>query len=108
VTEPTAADLHASWSAVLDGLESSVIASEELLRSGQQYADLEPWTAPSDLGPLPAELVERARAIAERQQSVLAQMPAALERTHRQWELTRKITESTATRQASIYIDATA
>jgi len=97
-----------SWSAALDGLEASVIVTEELLRNRQSSAEPEPWEAPTDLGALPPELVERARSIAERQRAILSQLPTVVETTQRQRDLTRRITDATTPRHGSIYVDTTA
>ena len=97
-----------SWSAALDALEASVITTEELLRSRQGITEPEPWAPPASLGALPSDLVPRARDLAERQQSILRELPALVDATQRQRDLTRRIHDATATRHGSIYIDTTA
>jgi len=106
VTEPQTS--WSSWSAALDGLEATVIVTEELLRDRQSAAEPEPWEPPTDLGALPPELLERARSIAQRQRAILGQLPSVVETAQRQRDLTRRITGATNTRHGSVYIDTTA
>lgn len=94
-----------SWESVLDGLEAAVIVGEQTVLTGATLTDLTPWEPPADLGPIPAELRDRARELAERQQSVLADLPAAMAKVQRQLDLTHRITEATAERRPAVYID---
>jgi len=94
-----------SWASALDELESSVIVAEQTVRTGSTLTDIAPWEPPSGLGPIPADQVERARGLAERQRTVLEELRPAIGRVRRQWELTQKISQATAQRRPAIYID---
>jgi hypothetical protein len=94
-----------TWANVLDELEASVIVGEQTLLTGATLTDLAPWDRPTGLGPIPPELIGRARDLAERQRRVLSELPGAMVRVRRQLDLTRKIGSATAPRRPSVYID---
>jgi hypothetical protein len=71
---------HAAWSAALDALEADVTRVEQLTR-GQvdpTAVEVEPWTPPTDLGPLPREFRARAEALVARQQAATHDVAMAL------------------------------
>lgn len=71
---PDVVDVEA-WAEVLDRLERDVAQSEELARTGGQARPVEAWVPPVLRGPLPDELLDRARTLLDRQlaaRSVLA------------------------------------
>lgn len=75
-----------AWDAALDALEMDVAEAERML-TADHLADEPPrsaWTPPTGLPPLPAALVERARALLDRQLAVAEQLAraAALSRRH--------------------------
>ncbi|MFP4634410.1 MAG: hypothetical protein ACLFRD_00995 [Nitriliruptoraceae bacterium] len=53
----------AAWQAVLERISQDVHAFETALAE-QQAVEVEPWTLPEDLGPLPEQLREQAVAVA--------------------------------------------
>lgn len=77
------------WDQALADLELEVQHAEELLRvahlpAPQDVAQRAAWRPPADLGPLPASLVERARALHARQVDVARRLAeqAAVSRRH--------------------------
>ncbi len=75
-----------AWVAALDDMEMAVREAEELLADAHRPAPAPaaPWTPPEGLGPLPATLEERARALLARQLTVAEQLAAAMVRGRRQ------------------------
>ena len=66
-------DFHEAWVAALDVIELDVKRSEELLRSSDgEIPELAPWTPPIGIGALPLSLIDRVRALHERQLAVSA------------------------------------
>lgn len=75
----------AAWEAALEALELDVAEVEHTLTLRDIALDPpEPWTPPVGLGPLPLALVDRARALLERQIEVSRRVAeaAALARRH--------------------------
>jgi hypothetical protein len=73
-----------AWAEVLDQLEADVAAVEAMLRDKGRTGLFPPWSAPAGLGPLPAELRERAGAVLERHLAASLAVVAALSSTGRQ------------------------
>lgn len=80
---------HGRWEAALAALELDVDAAEELLRTAHlpdvgEVARVAAWTPPAAMGPLPAALHDRARALLDRQLEVARRVAeaAALSRRH--------------------------
>lgn len=69
----------APWRHELDVLEAALDRAEALLRGERDVAPEPEWT-PSLTGTLPAELVERARALNRRQLELTARLAGSLER----------------------------
>lgn len=65
----TAASALAAWGEVLDQLEGDLDRLEAALDAGDTV-DTSPWTPPTDLGPLPDELRERASDVLTRLQDL--------------------------------------
>ncbi len=61
---------QAAWEAALTALELDVDEAERMLDHEHVPTATDPWTAPTGLGPLPAPLADRARALLVRQSEV--------------------------------------
>jgi len=67
--EPTTWD--AAWDAALADLELEVSRAEALLKSAEvDVPEVSAWAPPAGLGPLPAELLDRAKALHAKQMRV--------------------------------------
>src|SRR5690349_16763273 len=102
----------AAWSQALDELELDLGAAEALLRgahlaSVDQVARAAVWRPPSDLGPLPAPLEVRARAILDRQVETSRRTAEAITRSRRQMAATRAL-QGRPPEAAAVYVDAEA
>jgi hypothetical protein len=75
-TEPVAT-FHDAWVAALDALELDVTTAESLLRE-RSVAAPSPWTPPTLHGPLPQDLLPRARLLLDRQLTVSRQITGAM------------------------------
>lgn len=97
------------WGRALHALELDVERVETLLRalhSGAEPADApSPWSPPSNLGPLPESLRERAQQVLARQLELTAQVAAAAVRSQRDLVLARRI-EGTPAPSRPMYVDA--
>jgi hypothetical protein len=92
-TEPDTA-WAAAWSDALDALELDVDAADELLRTAHltsvhDVAVASAWHPPLDLGPLPASLEVRARALLDRQLETARRVGEAAVVSRRQLAATR-------------------
>ena len=83
-------DAAAAWEATLDRLERDLELAESFLASGQAPTP-EPWQVPVLDGPMPDELLPRAREILRRQAAVKEALRAALSTTDRQRTLTERV-----------------
>lgn len=76
----------AGWQSALDRMEADLAAVLNQSAAGQAREDAGPssWEPPSDLGPIPAELRERARRLALAQQDAIheLQITATSHRKH--------------------------
>jgi len=79
-------DWEAAWDAALTALELDVDVAERMLGHDHLPATPDPWTVPTGLGPLPAALADRARALLDRQVEVSRRVAeaAVLARRHGQ------------------------
>lgn len=85
----------AHWAAALSDFEACLVEQEH--RLAERRPDLVvAYTPPGDLGPLPAELGDRARALAERSNALEARVHGAMDATRRQVVLTRRIASDAA------------
>jgi hypothetical protein len=78
-----------AWSRALEDLELDVLVAERTLDSDHlpsiaQVAALAAWRPPADLGPLPASLADRARALLDRQLAAAAALARAMTMNRRQ------------------------
>ncbi|MCL2454511.1 MAG: hypothetical protein FWD18_04330 [Micrococcales bacterium] len=72
-----------AWVQALESLELDVATAEAMLDSDhlpsvEEVAVMAAWQPPTDLGPLPAPLLDRARALAERQQAAAEKITRAM------------------------------
>lgn len=101
---PAATDaFHERWETALAELELEVEATEDLLAQLHEQSDApalprRPWTPPVGLGPLPAPLADRARALAERQTRTAEALGRAIVLNRRQ---ARAVDALTDARQSS-------
>jgi hypothetical protein len=91
----------ARWLAVLDELETELAAVHD---GGRTAAA---WTAPKDLGPIPAELVDRAARLAAAQQEAIAALQAAVQANRRQSAFLDAVPKATGP-AAAAYLDVSA
>lgn len=104
MTDPT----HRAWSDVLDLLEHDVATSELLAREPHAPEPV-PWTPPPIEGPVPADLLPRARELQRRQALAAAALRDACTATARQRAFTERVTGTAGTALAvSAYVDLTA
>lgn len=75
------ADWRAAWRGALDELELDVLRADGLLQEPAPVADPLPddgWQPPSELGPLPQDLHDRAAALLDRQLAVAEALVRAM------------------------------
>ncbi|MBO3084944.1 hypothetical protein [Cellulomonas fengjieae] len=101
-----------AWSLALDELELDVQTAEALLRdahltSVEVVARTVAWQPRRDLGPLPAPLQVRARAILDRQLETSRRTAEAITRSRRQIAATRAL-QGRPPEAAAVYVDAEA
>lgn len=81
-------DWHAAWVSALDHLDLEVNLAESLLYSPDPLAlapeSLLPWSPPVLPVPLPADLIDRARGVLDRQLSVSGRLAAGITSNRRQ------------------------
>lgn len=101
--QPPPADAGgAGWVDVLDRLERDLAVAGELLRPGAfdpevaEPAALPAWEPPRGLGPLPPELLERARSVAQRQASLERDLRESAGRARRLRDATQRINGGTS------------
>lgn len=93
-----------AWAAALAELEMDVEAAERMLTL-DRIAEAPPagWTPPSGLGPLPATLLDRAKALLSRQLEVGRRLAEAAELSRRQ--LAAAQAHRATAESAPVYID---
>jgi len=107
-TCPSAAEteeFRGAWLAELARIELDVDRAEAML-SANDPEPLPAWEAPQ-IGPLPADLVPRARLVLERQLAVAHQLTLRISSTDQQRRLTQRIRDS-STPDVPVYLDITA
>ncbi|MFB9376587.1 hypothetical protein ACFFKU_11630 [Kineococcus gynurae] len=101
-SEDDPASFSRAWHDALDELEVDVTAAEELLRqlhSGAAGGDVVPrpvWRAPELPGKLPADCLDRARALHQRQLDVSQRIARAMVQTRSQSNALRKMAQAEA------------
>jgi hypothetical protein len=103
----SATDNRAAWEAVLDRLENDAAKVEQVLFSGEM-PELATWELPRTHGPIPEDLLPRAREIQRRQAAAMEVLYEALRATRRHQALTDRVNRTTATRPSPAYVDITA
>lgn len=93
-----------AWTAALDRLEHDLVALEAMA-PGTPVPDLEPWTAPPGLGPLPRELADRARSLLARQRAVLAEITTVRTGNRQQARVAASVQAATGTPDRPAYLD---
>jgi hypothetical protein len=91
---------------ILEAMEAELEQSNMLLRKGQQENALTPgasFAPPSDAGPIPTELVERAEHILEAQHATIERVEAARRTTGRHLAAMRSVPPHRGDR--AVYLD---
>jgi hypothetical protein len=99
------ATVRAVWEDELDRLELEVLRVERMLGgAGPMPADS--WTPPAVGGPIPDDLVARARDLLERQERAGAALREALASAHRQIAFGTRVTNATTAGPSQpVYVD---
>ncbi|WP_152192535.1 hypothetical protein [Georgenia satyanarayanai] len=95
---------RARWEAALAELELDVAETEAMLAGDHVTPPAPPWVPPSDLGPLPEPLRERAQVLLDRQTEVAQRLSEALVLSRRQARLTEVLRAGGPRRP--VYVDA--
>ena len=96
---------HLYWETTLDRLELDVVRAERMLaRRGADEAS-ETWDEPQLEGPMPADLVERALEIRERQERVTAALAERLHDVRRQHDFASRVDRATGRVERPVYLD---
>lgn len=95
---------HLHWETVLDRLELDLMLSERKL-ADPDAPDPEPWSEPHLPGPIPADLLDRARTLLSRQQEVRDRLAVAALSLRRHEQLTARMDRAVARPVASVYLD---
>lgn len=98
-------DFRAAWEAELERLELDVARAESLL-AAHAPEPLPAWEPPR-IGPLPEDLVPRARLVLERQLAVAHLLTQRISSTGQQRRLTERIREN-AEPDVPVYVDVSA
>jgi hypothetical protein len=96
--------LHLHWENALERLELDVLLAERGLADAEAPG-LEPWDEPDLVGPMPADLVERARAILARQRAVREGMAVTVRGLRRHHEFATRVDRATARVGRPVYLD---
>lgn len=94
------------WEAALDRLELDVELAEQMLTSSAPALP-EPWEPPNLRGPMPDDLLPRARLLHERQLAAARDIALAATANRRHVALTSKLS-STVPPDVPVYLDVTA
>lgn len=97
---------RAEWEAALDRLAMDVELAEQLLSSATAVLP-EPWEPPTLRGPMPDDLLPRARLLHERQLAAAQKIALAAAASRRQAALAAKVTD-TITPDVPVYLDVNA
>jgi len=95
---------HLHWETALDRLELDVILAERKLHD-PTAPDLEPWDEPELVGPIPADLVDRARAILARQHAVQERLAETAQGLRRHQDFASRVDRATARSAQPVYLD---
>ncbi len=103
---PDDLSFRAEWEAALDRLQMDVELAEQLLVSATPLPP-QPWQPPNLRGPMPDDLMPRARLLHERQLAAARDIALAASATRRQVALANKVTDTYAA-DVPVYLDVTA
>lgn len=95
---------HLHWETVLDRLELDLMLAERKL-TNPDAPDPEPWSEPHLPGPIPADLLDRARTLLSRQQEVRDRLAVAALSLRRHEQLTARVDRAVTQRASSVYLD---
>lgn len=102
---------HAAWTSALDELEAAVddaiVASLSPSALVEQASALGDWSPAELTGPVPADLLERALRIHERQRVALVHLGGELATLRRHRSAVGSVRAATLPQQASVYVDTT-
>ena len=99
---------HLHWETALDRLELDVLLAERMLAEPARDHRLthEPWDEPTLSGPIPADLVERARSLRDRQARVEAQRAQGVGDIGRQHRFAARVDRATGRGHGhAVYLD---
>lgn len=98
---------HLHWESALDRLEMEVMLAERVLTHPEEPPQrAEAWDEPTPIGSIPADLVERALAIRERQVRAEAALAEALGSVRRQHRFAERVDRATGRRtDHPVYVD---
>jgi hypothetical protein len=101
---------RAAWESALDDLELTLEETEHLLRGGHldSASPATPWTPPSLPGPLPPEMVARARELLTRQHDMVARTAQAALSARTNASFVDRLTDTRSTGRVPIYVDVSA
>ena len=91
------------WLAILDVLEADVATAGQT-QHDDGVTGAQRWDPPTDLGPIPPDLVVRARRIQDAQQRTVATLQAAVKDNRQHHALIGAVNASTA-RSGAVYLD---
>lgn len=107
VEAPQAADFHDAWEQALTALELDVAHAEAMVAQahlpGTTAVAVARWRPPAGLGPLPASLERRARALLDRQLEVARSTGEEIVRGRRQASALRAL--RTGVGAVPVYVD---
>lgn len=102
--EPDTDRRHLHWETALDRLELDVILAERKLDDASA-PELEAWDEPDLVGPMPADLVDRALAILARQRVVRDRLAATAQGLRRHQDFASRVDRATARGVRPVYLD---
>ncbi len=98
-------DWAGAWTTALGELELEVNRAEALLKSAETEApEVSQWAPPSHIGPLPAELLDRAKALHAKQMRVTQAIMTALTHNRAQAAVTARM-ETGHVAPRPVYVD---
>jgi len=95
----------ADWDRALDRIEADLLQAEALAQDPQLILELEPWAPPTDLGPLPRALTDRARDLLTRQRNARQLIADRMDAVRRQRAVVTKVAGATGRERRPVYVD---
>lgn len=99
-----------AWCAVLDQLEAGLGAAAlhaDVAARGGDLTVADTWTPPADLGPLPAELAGRARAMLAGQRELISELEETRQRVAKRLSIVRSVPSARSGAASAVYLDVT-